>query len=149
MINKIKKISVLFFLITILFCFALPPTVFSQQLEYAPLSPIPGTVLSDQNKTTNITMYLIGMFRLIIGVAGALAVVMIVIGGIQYMSTDAIYGKSEGKEKIKKALSGLLLAIMSWLILNTINPEILKIKFDFKKTTGAPSGSSTTTPNVP
>jgi hypothetical protein len=53
---------------------------------------------------------------------------MIVIGGVQYLSTDAISGKNEGRKKIENALGGLLLAILAWLILNTINPELLNIK---------------------
>lgn len=94
--------------------------------EYTPLSAIPGTTMGT-GTTTNLTTYLVGMFKLLIGVAGALAVVMIVIGGIQYMSTDAIYGKTEGRARINQALAGLLLALIAWLILYTINPDLLKI----------------------
>ena len=65
------------------------------------------------------------MFKFLIAIAGVLAVIMIVIGGVEYMSTDAVYGKSEGKNKITRALGGLLLALISWLILNTINPDTL------------------------
>ena len=50
---------------------------------------------------------------------------MIAFGGIQYMSTDAIHGKSEGRERITYALMGLLLVLFSWILLNTINPDIL------------------------
>ena len=49
------------------------------------------------------------------------------IGGLQYMSTDAISGKQEGKERITQALFGLGLAIASWLILATISPTLLKV----------------------
>ena len=47
------------------------------------------------------------------------------VGAIQYMTTDAISGKEEGKERITKALLGLLLAVGAWLILSTINPDLL------------------------
>ena len=66
-----------------------------------------------------------GLFKFGIIIAGFLAVVMIAFGGIQYMSTDAIHGKSEGRERITYALMGLLLVLFSWILLNTINPDIL------------------------
>jgi len=52
---------------------------------------------------------------------------MIMIGGVQYMSTDSISGKNDGKEKITGAIFGFLLAISAWLILSTINPALLGI----------------------
>ena len=87
--------------------------------------------------------YLTGMVKLLIMVAGVLAVIMIMLGGIQYMSSDAISGKEEGKEKITQALFGLLLAIASWLILNTINPDLLIINPTIKP---AELPSSSTSP---
>lgn len=59
----------------------------------------------------------------------ALALVFIVIGAVQYMTTDAIYDKKEGKERITAAIGGLILALVSWLILQTINPDILSSNF--------------------
>ena len=69
--------------------------------------------------------YLEGVFQILIGIAGVLAVVMIVICGIKVMSTTSTSGKAEAKECIWKALFGMLLAIFAWLILNTINPQLL------------------------
>src|SRR5690606_22709225 len=62
--------------------------------------------------------------------AGILAVIMITLGGIQYMTTDAISGKTEGKAVITRALLGLMLALASWLILYTINPNILNFSLN-------------------
>ena len=101
-----------------------PQVMAVETLEYTPLSPLPHTT---SGKTTNMNIYLLGMFKLLIGVAGVLAVIMIVIGGIQYMSTDAIGDKLDGKGKIQKAVGGLLLAVLSYLLLQTINPNLLKI----------------------
>jgi hypothetical protein len=52
---------------------------------------------------------------------------MILLGGVQYMTSEAMGSKEAGKEKIKNALWGLRLAIISWLILSTINPDLLNI----------------------
>lgn len=97
--------------------------------EYELLAPIPlgGADSAPADKTTA-EPYIKGVFMLIIAIAGGLAVVRIIFGGIQYMSTDAFEGKSDAKNTIQNALWGLLLAISAWLILYTINPDL--IKFD-------------------
>lgn len=69
------------------------------------------------------------MFMFGISIAAFLAVLMIAIGGIQYMSTDAVSGKTEGKERIQYAVMGLLLVLFSWILLKQINPEILNFNF--------------------
>ena len=97
--------------------------------EYELLAPIPlsGADSAPSDKTTA-EPYIKGVFMLIIAVAGGLAVVKIIFGGIQYMSTDAFEEKSDAKNTIQNAIWGLLLAISAWLILFTINPDL--IKFD-------------------
>lgn len=88
----------------------------------------------DQEKTAdvsgNLLSYVETIFKFTLGIAGVLAVIMIVIGGIQYISTDAIYGKKEGKERITQAILGLLLAFVAWLILYEINPDLLKFNIN-------------------
>lgn len=98
---------------------------------YFPLAPLPGTTKGDcsadnkDNKcVTDLNTYIPGIFNLAIGIAGVLAVLMIVIGGVEYMTTDAITGKSEGKERINNAFWGLLLVLVSYILLRTINPEL-------------------------
>ncbi len=121
-----------------LFFVSLAPHVFAQaqdlpqELQYIPLAPLPG--IGDTPDTVRVAsslpLYLIAIFKLLIGLAAALAVVMITIGGFQYMSTDAISGKSEGKEKIKQALTGLILAMGSYLILYTLNPKLTQFNLN-------------------
>ncbi len=97
---------------------------------YCLLQPIAG--LKTIPDSTSISTYLNIMFKIGIGLAAVLAVIMIVIGGIQYMSTDAISGKEDGKHRIKGALTGLILALGAWALLNTINPDLVLIKLDLK-----------------
>ena len=80
--------------------------------------------ITDDGKisTTNLGDFLNKVFGFGIAVAVALSIVVIMIGGIQYMTTDSWNKKEEGKERIKNALYGLVLALASWLILYTINP---------------------------
>lgn len=45
---------------------------------------------------------------------------------------------AEGKEIISRAITGLVLALVSWIILNTIHPQFTKLKVeDFKGVKGA------------
>ena len=67
------------------------------------------------------------IFRIGLTVAAVLAVIFIAIGGFQYMTTDAISGQTEGRNKIQNAVYGLLLALMIFIILNTINPDLLNL----------------------
>src|SRR3989338_1798208 len=102
--------------------------------EYTLLAPIPlQGAGGNPTEKTNAVQYITGLFRLIIGLAGALAVVMLIFAGIKYMSTDAFSGKNEAKEIIENALWGLGLVIASWLILYTINPKLVEINFNIEK----------------
>ena len=115
------------------------------QTDYVPLEDsLPSAITYETN---DLSGFLIGWFTVLVMAVTVLAVVWIVLGGIQYMSTDAYSGKSEGKKKITNALVGLLLAGLSWLILATINPNILDINLNYtgKDTTGDSWGAVVTT----
>jgi len=107
--------------------------------DYIPLAPLPGTLGTEcfeasceVGKTATLQTYLPGIFKLAIGIAGVLAVIEIIIGGLQYMSTDAIGGKSAGRERITAAIGGLLLALGAYIILNTISPNFVNLNIDIK-----------------
>jgi hypothetical protein len=70
--------------------------------------------------------YLQGLYRAGIAIATGLALIMIVVGGLEYVSTDSIQGKSSGKDRIQNAILGLLLALTSYIILQQVNPNLLK-----------------------
>ncbi|MDD5318397.1 MAG: pilin [Candidatus Pacebacteria bacterium] len=80
--------------------------------------------------------YLNSMYKLGIAAAGVLAVIMIVVGGIQYMTSEAIGSKEEGKDRIWSAIWGLVLALMSFIILNTINPKLLNLNLSISQVNG-------------
>jgi hypothetical protein len=56
-----------------------------------------------------------------------LAVVMLVVGGIEYMSTVSVGEKEGAKSRITNALLGLVLALGSYAILNTLNPNLVNL----------------------
>jgi len=88
--------------------------------------------------------YLQKIFQIIIGIAGILAVLMIVICGIKYIgSGDNSGARSEAKECIWNAIFGILIAVGAWILLNTINPIILIDRLEITTTPGTsgPAGS--------
>ena len=98
--------------------------------SYCMISPLPG-LGDDTGKVDTkqgIEKYIKGMIQLVIGIIGVLAVLMIVVGGIEYMSTVSIGEKEGAKSRITNALVGLLLALSSYTILNTINPDLVNLR---------------------
>lgn len=73
--------------------------------------------------------FLAGAFRLTLSVAILASVVIIVLNGIRYMTSDAIGGKEDAKSWIRDVIWGLVLAFSSVLILSTINPDLTKFEF--------------------
>ncbi|GEM_PF-3279163 len=142
------------FSILLLATFSLP--IFSvSAADYVPLSPIPGTTCPApagstaseiaacagvSNGGTNLSTYLTGIFKVGIALAGVLAFLTIVWGGFTYLSTDAITGKEEGKAKVGRALGGLVLALAAYIILNTINPQLVRLNLNFGDRLNAKGG---------
>jgi len=121
-----KKISLLTSGILVWQLLILPIKSFA--LEYIPLEGEAFKGFGVANPTHDLALFLSQVFQFGLAVAAALAVIMIVWGGIKIMTTDSWLGKSEGKQTIYNAIWGLLLALVSWLILYTINPNILIFK---------------------
>lgn len=67
------------------------------------------------------------LLGLTVGVAALLAIIMIVIGGFQYMTTDSAFKMGNAKERITSAIIGLLIVLAAVLILQTINPDIVSL----------------------
>ncbi len=101
---------------------------FAMAAEYATLEPSfwkDAGIGGEKIQSDNLGNFLSKTFNFGIAIAVALSVIMIIIGGIQYMTTDSWNKKEEGKERIRNALYGLGLALVSWLILYTINPNLV------------------------
>ena len=127
--NAFKKIIALLSLAFILIIFVIPIYhVFAT--EYIPLAPLPNFTSFDPGSSTttgagDLGKYLNIIIPLFIGICAVLAVIMIVVGGMQYMTSELISSKEEGRKRILNAIFGLLLALGAWLILFTINPSLL------------------------
>lgn len=139
MISFLKKS---FLVLATLFIIGAPSFLFAQQnpndINYTPLVVLPGVGQTDTD--VELRTYIPGMFRLAIGIAGALAVLMIVIGGVEYITSESLGGKSDGRERINNAIIGLILAIGSYAILATISPNSLEFNLSGFRT--PPTGTS-------
>jgi|SRR3989344_1804326 len=74
--------------------------------------------------------FLVALFNIAISVGAILAVLRIAYAGFKYMTTDAMGQKSDSKEMIQNAVTGLLLLLAIVLILERINPDLLKMNFE-------------------
>jgi lipoprotein-anchoring transpeptidase ErfK/SrfK len=95
---------------------------------YNLLTPLPG--IKDGMVSTSgsgaLGSYLNEMIKIFIGICAVLAMVMIVLGGLEYMTSELISSKENGKKKITGAIFGLIIALGSYALLYTINPDLLK-----------------------
>lgn len=114
------------------------PTTATPNPTYTPLEPLPCIQGSTDQNVLNCAnapadgkidfkSYVQYIYNFIIAIAAAGAVFMIVWGGFQYMTTDSWNGKSEGLNKVKNALLGLILILTSYLILRTVDPRLVAI----------------------
>lgn len=95
---------------------------------YTPLATLP--VISGQDTSKgDLAPYLVTLYQVGIWTAVILAIASIIWGGVQYITSVGGEGKSSGKEMIQSALFGLLLALGSYIILKTINQDLLNLDF--------------------
>ena len=105
-----------------LFLFCLPAVVLAAPNPYVPLEPLP---FLSQVQGTKLPDLLQALFQLLIIGGAGVAVLMITIGGIQYMTGEALHQKSEGRARIQNSVLGLILLLFIYLLLRTINPQLL------------------------
>lgn len=111
---------------------------------YAPLADIGIDTKSVTDSSKLLPTYLSGALKLIIALGGALSILMAIIAGTKYVaagiSPDA---KKNAKSDITNALIGLALILSSYLILNTINPNLVALNFSLPSVVLPPTATST------
>lgn len=92
------------------------------------LAPLPGIDYIDfEDEGNPLGKWINIILQFAIGIAGLLGVVMIIITGIRYMTTDLVTSKQLAKEQITNSIIGLLIILGIFIILNTINPNLTLI----------------------
>jgi hypothetical protein len=96
-----------------------------EPLKYQPVVKLP-YLDANENSTQE---YVNALYMLAIMVAALLAVVKIIFGGVKWMFSDVITDKSAAKKDIQGALLGLLIVLIAVIVLRTINPNLVELKF--------------------
>ncbi len=97
-----------------------------------PSVPIPGvrfTAATEENGIITVpylSQYISGIYRLSVGLGAILAAVMIVFGGFKYLLAASVPDVKDGKTIIQDAVIGLVVLLSSFLILKTINPQLVE-----------------------
>lgn len=107
---------------------------------YAVLAPLPCIASNDSNGNaisgcdgstlqTNVDFesYVQNTVNLAIALSSVLAIFMIVWGGFEYITSTIPGTKSDGLNKVKNAVIGLILVLCSYIIIRTIDPRLVQI----------------------
>jgi hypothetical protein len=119
----LKKIFLIF--IGILVPFSIAFAAWELELDWPP-SPM-GTDLYTDSTLSDLTRY---FYEWGIALGGLAAFIAILIAGFQYLTSVGDPQKmADARGRIVWALAGLVLLLASWLILNTINPDLTTLTF--------------------
>ncbi|MEK7598136.1 MAG: hypothetical protein AAB487_00160 [Patescibacteria group bacterium] len=137
---KIKKNTKKILLVLFFSLLVLVPIMASSIGTYKPMEEIPGYTLAAPYDFFD---YIAIIYRFGIGAVGIAAMIMLSIGGFMYITSAGNNASMEkAKGVITDAIVGLLLALSAYIILYTINPDLVKLR----KPTVAPIPLSVVTP---
>lgn len=97
----------------------------SASLNYTPLENLPGF----EGQSGDFATYFGNLYKLALWIVAISALFMLVVGGFLYLSSagnTALLGTA--KKVIYSALIGLVIALISWLLLDTINSDLTNLK---------------------
>lgn len=100
-----------------------------QAIEFKPQVPLPGigTETIDKN-TAPIAKYIKAIYVYLIGIVGITATVVMMFGGILWILAVGNASKiEEAKAWIKSSVTGLIIALLSYMILYTVNPALVNL----------------------
>jgi len=87
-----------------------------------------GQTITVESSLAEVILYVVGLAIL---VSGIIALVSLIVGGIKYTSSA---GRpeimSDARNKINNSLLGILILVGSYLVLNTINPQLLVMRIE-------------------
>ncbi len=136
--NPKKIILILLFILALQF--VLGTEVLADTIDYDPLVDIPG--YSDiggdgVGPPRSITItgnfdalkgYISGIYRFGMAITGILAVIVLALGGITWLTSGGNANQiGKAKQYIWGSMTGLVLALLSYTLLNLVNPEIVKL----------------------
>ncbi len=97
-----------------------------------PLPPAPGGARLNPDSIDSLFTY---VYNFALGLGGLFAFFRLVYAGILWGSEGSgISAKTDARSTIINTIFGLLLLLFSWVILNTVNPQILNLNLSISKT---------------
>lgn len=97
------------------------------QGTFVPLADVSNSKLAQIYQGPDLSAFINNLFTFSLSVGAILAVLRLGWAGYLYMTTDSWGSKGHAKEVIGDVVIGLLLLLGIWLILNQIDPNILKL----------------------
>ncbi len=113
----------IFSFIFISVCFV--PTVFAQGPTYTPIIGLPG--LQNLNTDTTLPQYINAIYVILIILGGIIGVLKIAFAGVKYSLSDIVTDKGAAIKSIKGVFLGLALLLLPYVVLNTINPNLVNL----------------------
>lgn len=142
------KLSLLFIFITVLSLSFLSRPHYSfaatASKDYQPLATITDP-FGKPVDTTNFPAYLQSIYTIAIGAVFVMGVVIFIIAGFEKIGSESVFKKSDANSRMTSALIGLAIALGSYILLQTINPDLLKFNINIFQV-GQNSPSTTPTP---
>ncbi len=87
------------------------------------------TAINGETKFTGIADYVSALYQLLIPAMAIVAVVMLMVGGLQYiLSRGSANGVKLAKERIKNAVIGMVLLLSAYSLANLLDPSLTHIK---------------------
>ncbi|MFA5162961.1 MAG: pilin [Patescibacteria group bacterium] len=112
------------------------PASAADPIELKTSISIPGSNFQNdapRSMTTSSTVYIgeyvAAFYNYALAIVGIVAVIVLMIAGIIWLTSGGNPGKvGQAKDLIGGSITGLALLLCSWILLNTINPDLLKFK---------------------
>ncbi|HLD22155.1 MAG TPA: M15 family metallopeptidase [Patescibacteria group bacterium] len=80
-------------------------------------------------QVANLTEYITNLYKFLVGTIGILSAAMIMLGGLQWAAAAGNSSQiTEAKTRIIDAFIGLIIALSSYVILYTLNPDLVVLK---------------------
>jgi len=124
----------------------------SKDIKFTPQIGLPGseefgpgkTFIFNTKSTRPIGLYIQAIYKYAIGVVGILATVVLMVGGIVWLTAGGNPTRiGEAKAYIGASLTGLILALSSYLILATISPTLVNFTSSNIQPVSAPETTKT------
>ena len=136
----LKKINIIAFIILGIILSSFPVLVLAQSksIQFKPQIELPNIKMSGdvvsfnekgQGESDLLARYIKGVYNYSLEIGGILAAIILMAGGVLWLTSGGDSGKvSKAKELIFSSITGLVILFSSFMILKTINPNLVEIK---------------------